>query len=170
MKRFRYVISCVFVFMAMLLLSSCTVNIGALVVPKYDKKDWYCEELQITCLNKEFYGAGYALMDYNGKSYTQEYYADIDKRFDEISREDFDKTYSLLQGFINYDGDFYLLYSENTVVFDEQFMEYKWATSSSQELLIGDVKNHGSYIAVTIETDNLYNGEYAGKTIRFDKM
>ena len=170
MKKFRYVISCVLVFMAMLLLSSCTVDIGALMVPKYDEKDWYCEELQITCLNKEFYGAGYALMDYNGKSYIQDYYADIDKRFDEISQEDFDKTYSLLQGFINYDGNFYLLYSENTIVFNEQFMEYEWATFSSQELLIGDVKNHGSYIAVTIEIDNLYNGEYVGKTIRFDKM
>ena len=170
MKRFRYVISCVFVFMAMLLLSSCTVDIGALIVPKYDKNDWYCEELQITCLNKEFYGAGYALMDYNGKSYTQEYYADIDKRFDEISQEDFDKKYSLLQGFINYDGNFYLIYSECGSAFDEQLNEYVWEITFSQELLVGDVKNHGSYIAVTIETDNLYNGEYVGKTIRFDKM
>ena len=170
MKKIRHIIVCLLMFIETVILSSCTVNIGMLVAPKYDEHDWYCEELQITCLNEEFHGAGYALMEYNGKSFTREHYSLIDVLFENISKTNFEETYSIIQGFIDHDGNFYLIYSECGSAFDEHLNEYVWEITFSQELLIGDVKNHGSYIAVTIETDNLYNGEYVGKTIRFDKM
>ena len=109
-------------------------------------------------------------MAYNGQAYTIEYYMDTKHRFASATKDDLDMTYSVIQGFIDYDGNFYLKYSENSVVFDEIYSEYIWSSTFSQDLLIGDVKNRGSYILVTVTTDNLYNGKYTGKTIRFDKM
>ena len=169
MKKLSHILSCL-VFLLMLALSSCTVNLGALVAVHQNEYDWYCEELKITCLNQQFDGAGYAVMEYNGKAYTAEYYMEVNRRFDSTTSEDLGKNYAVIQGFIDYDGNFYIKYSEDTVVFDEQYNEYTWGSTFSQDLLVGDVKNRGSYMLVTLKTDNLYNGEYAGKTIRFDKM
>ena len=169
MRKLSYFLICL-VFLAMLAFSACTVNLSALIAPHQNEYNWYCKELQITCLNQQFDGAGYAVMEYNGQVYTAEYYMDINRRFENATSDDLGKNYSLMQGFIDYDGNFYIKYSENSVVFDEQYNEYTWGSTFSQDLLVGAVKNCGSYILVTVTTDNLYNGEYAGKTIRFDKM
>ena len=169
MKKLSYFLICL-VFLAMLAFSACTVNLSALIAPHQNEYNWYCKELQITCLNQQFDGAGYAVMEYNGQVYTAEYYMDINRRFENATSDDLGKNYSLMQGFIDYDGNFYIKYSENSVVFDEQYNEYTWGSTFSQDLLVGNVKNRGSYILVMVTTDNLYNGEYAGKTIRFDKM
>ena len=169
MKKLSYFLICL-VFLATLAFSACTVDLSALIAPHQNEYDWHCEELQITCLNQQFGGAGYAVMEYNGQAYTAEYYMDINRRFKNATSDDFGKNYSVIQGFIDYDGNFYIKYSEHSVVFDEQYNEYTWGSTFSQDLLVGDVKNRGSYILVTVTTDNLYNGEYIGKTIRFDKM
>ena len=169
MKKLSHFLICL-VFLAMLAFSACTVNLSALIAPHQNEYNWYCKELQITCLNQQFDGAGYAVMEYNGQVYTAEYYMDINRRFENATSDDLGKNYSVMQGFIDYDGNFYIKYSENSVVFDEQYNEYTWGSTFSQDLLVGNVKNRGSYILVMVTTDNLYNGEYAGKTIRFDKM
>ena len=169
MKKLSYLLMCL-AFLSSLILPSCTVNVGELVASRQNDFDWHCEELQVTCLNQQFDGAGYAVMAYNGQAYTIEYYMDTKHRFASATKDDLDMTYSVIQGFIDYDGNFYLKYSENSVVFDEIYSEYIWSSTFSQDLLIGDVKNRGSYILVTVTTDNLYNGKYTGKTIRFDKM
>ena len=158
------------IFFSIFLLSACTVNLGALIVPRQSEYDWHCEELQITCLNRQFDGAGYAVIEYNGQDYTAEYYHETDACFDTATGDHCGAVYSLIQGFIDYDGNFYIKYSEATVVFDEQYSEYSWNSVFSQDLLIGDVKNRGSCIVVTVTMDNLYNGKYVGKTIRFEKV
>ena len=169
MKKLSYFLICL-VFLATLAFSACTVDLSALIAPHQNEYDWYCEELQITCLNQQFDGAGYAVMEYNGQVYTSEYYVEMEARFDTATSDDLCKSYSVIQGFIDYDGNFYIKYSEKSVTFDEQYGEYTWGSTFSQDLLVGDVKNRGSYILVTVTMDNLYNGEYTGKTIRFDKM
>ena len=151
-------------------LSACTVNLGALIAPRHNEYDWYCEELQITCLNQQFDGAGYAVMSYNGQAYTTEYYIEVDARFNTATSEDCEKTYPVIQGSIDYDGNFYIRYSEKSVIFDEQYNQYSWVSTFSQDLFVGTVKNHGSYILVQVEIDNLHNGEYVGKTIRFNRV
>lgn len=169
MKRFSQSLVCL-LFLSTLFLSACTVNLGALIAPRYQEYDWYCEELQITCLNQQFDGAGYAVMDYNGQDYTTEYYHEIDVRFDVANSDDCEKIYPVIQAFIDNDGNFHVKYSENTVVFDEEYNDYSRIITFSQDLLIGDVKNYGSYFLVEVNRDNLHNCKYVGKTIRFERI
>ena len=169
MKKLSKILVC-FLFLSTLFLSACTVNLGALIAPRYNEYDWFCEEIQITCLNQQFDGAGYAVMDYKTQAYTTEYYHETDARFNVANSDDCEKIYPVIQAFIDYDGNFYVKYSEHTVVFDEEYNDYSWVSTFSQDLLVGDVKSYGSYFLVEVNLDNLYNGEYVGKTIRFERI
>lgn len=149
-----------------LMLTACTVNIGAIVAPDFIENDWYCEELNITCLKD----TAFAVMEYKGQVYTNEYYKDLSSKIETASKEDFGKIYSALAGCVDYDGKFYLRYSEFSVFYGEELNEYYWGATSSYELLSGKVKNYRSYISVKVEMDQLFDGKYVGKIISFKKV
>ena len=166
MKKLRFILLIV---LQTDLLSSCTVDMGAWVVPDFYEHDWYCEELEITSLNKTL--ASYAIMEYNGQRYTKEYYEELSILLDmeNPNPEEYEEFYPAMQAFINFDGNFYVSYVEFSIYFDDIFQKYTWC-QESLFVLRGDVKNKGSYIKIKVQEDNLFNGEYAGKTIYFHEI
>ena len=166
MKKLRFILLIV---LQTALLSSCCVDMGAWVVPDFYEHDWYCEELEITSLNKTL--ASYAIMEYNGQRYTKEYYEELSILLDmeNPNPEEYEEFYPAMQAFINVDGNFYISYVEYSIYFDDIFQKYTWC-QESLFVLRGDVKNKGSYIKIKVQEDNLFNGEYAGKTIYFHEI
>ena len=148
------------------ILCACNFNIGIFAIHDYLKYNWYCEELNITCLKE----TSFAVMEYKEQTYTIEYYEDLSRKIESTTAEDLGKIYPTLAGYFDYDGKFYLRYSEESVFLGEELNDYYWTSVTSQELLIGDIKHHKDYVAVTIEVDNLFDGKYIGKTISFVKV
>jgi hypothetical protein len=110
-------------------------------------------------------------MEYNGQRYTKEYYEELSILLDmeNPNPEEYEEFYPAMQAFINFDGNFYISYVEFSIYFDDIFQQYTWC-QESLFVLRGDVKNKGSYIKIKVQEDNLFNGEYAGKTIYFHEI
>ena len=172
MKRLTKTACMLFCFFQAFLLASCTVDMGMLIVPDFYEHDWHCEELNITALPKTLGTLSYATMEYNNQSYTKEYYEELSLILNEESPnpEEYEAFYSALQADIGVDGNFHLTYVEYAIILEDFQQIYTWVIVESVELLYGDVKNKGSYIQVKIEEDNLFQGEYEGKTIYFNEM
>lgn len=166
MKKYsKYILICIFLVIQIFSCTACTINIQRLVARDYPEYEWYCEELDIICLKE----SAFAMMEYNGREYTKAYYESLTKKIENVSREDTGKIYPSISGFVDYDGNFYLRYSEHILSYGEDLNDYYWSQTNSYDILSGDVKKRGDCISVEVELDELYNGKYIGKTITFEK-